>query len=207
MRLFVFISLLISSLQAHSIEAVCLPDHAAAKSWPVKAIYLHGLMDEKDNTNELISLEVYNRKKILALAEEFKFRIALPIGPIDAKDGLRKWNHTSFQEIEKLAVKACNTKALAKERYIIGFSNGGYAARRFAQNCELTKEYVKILAIGAPKNTRESPCRNGQLLVNTEPHILPEMDYFITHLKSSEVPQPRIGSSTTTGSPSVLKDR
>jgi len=165
----------------------CFPQGPHAQQWPVKAVYLHGLFTASGaDTNGFRALEAGNRRKIEELANRLRIRIAVPVAPV-GRNRMRNWNTTTLPQIESAAARACGISALDKPRALIGFSNGGYKARQVALlPCAQTQDYLKILAIGAPNNTRDGACR-GQL-VNRAPHVMPGMDFFETHLSTLRNP-------------------
>jgi|GEM_PF-5031259 len=143
----------------------CYPKEEYASSWPVDAIYLHGLFTaDSADTNGWRKLEADNRVKLRAMADKLKIKIAIPVAPIGGKN-TRNWNSTSLAKIEAMAKQACGGKPLAKPRALIGFSNGGYKARQVAN--EACGTYSKVLALGAVQSGGSNSCGN---LVNHSRH-------------------------------------
>jgi hypothetical protein len=173
-------------------QAVCYPSNAEAKSWPVKAIYLHGLFKPSgSDTFGFQKLEASNRAKLEKMAKDLHFRIALPVAQKLSSKGFRQWQGTSLKQIEDAATKACGVTKLAPERALIGFSNGGYKVREIsALPCSETTSYVKILAIGAPDHSHPGKCAGGNQLVNKTLHDLPDQMFFANQL-SSLVEEPK----------------
>lgn len=167
---------------AQSVQSpACLPATAEAADWPVAAVYLHGLFKGGGgpDVNGFRALEAANRRKLDEYARRLKIRIAVPVAPVNGQ--FRNWNSTSLKQAETQARAACGGAALAEGRALIGFSNGGYASRRYAFDCAGTRGYSAILSIGAPKNTRTAAC-SGTKHVNTAPHAMPDFAYFEKHL-------------------------
>lgn len=162
-------------------DAQCLPQSSEAQSWPVKAIYMHGLFKGGSGPDEngFRALEANNRQKLEEYAKKLKIRIAVPVAPVNGR--WRNWNSTGLKEVERQAREACGGAPLAEGRALIGFSNGGYTSRRYAMDCSSTRGYSVILSIGAPNNTRTANC-SGTQHVNTAPHVMPDYSYFQRHL-------------------------
>lgn len=161
-------------------ESDCFPHTAEARTWPVKAFYLHGLFSPRSNTDFYGKLEADNRQYLESLATRMHFRIAVPVSDDFSSSGYRYWNEKSLADIETAASNACGAP-LASRRALIGFSNGGYAARRISYlRCEDLAPYVKILAIGFPERDHGS-CGN---YVHVVPHVFPPADesFFDTQL-------------------------
>lgn len=160
----------------------CYPNTPEAKSWPVQAIYLHGLFSPNSSTDYYGNLETDNRDYLEALANRLRLRIAVPLSDSLSPQGYRYWNGMALSRIEDMASKACNAP-LADARALIGFSNGGYAARHISYlNCAAISAYTKLLAIGFPEDDGGN-CGN---YVHVAPHVFPpaEKDFFDVELAS-----------------------
>ena len=168
---------------ATSQDPICLPDTAEAQSWPVKVLYLHGLYPA---TGEFGPENSY-RAALKASATKHHFRIAVPVSP-SVHNNIRSWNTISLTQMEAMAASVCRVD-LAANRALVGFSNGGYAARRVAQMpCDETKAYSKIVAIGAPSKNETGAC--GAILTNVTPHKFPPakgIDYYIDYLETDNL--------------------
>ena len=160
-------------------QSECLPHLTKENSkWPVRAIYLHGLFKGAGgpDTYGWRQLEAANRRKLEKMARKLHFRIAVPVAPILGATRVHQWNTTDLPQIEAAAARACGRK-LSPKRAIIGFSNGGYRARKIGlMPCSKLANYEMILAIGAPSNTRGSSCSSGghKKLINVTPHSFDE---------------------------------
>lgn len=137
-------------------EPTCVPTSIDAAKWPIKAIYLHGWYAPSGNNSQ----EERNRKALSDMGNRLHIRIAVPVSPaIDSNH--RLWDSVSLTQIEALSVKACGGEALDDHRILIGYSNGGYAARRISNmDCERLKQhYTELMGIGAPfKKTPWGEC-------------------------------------------------
>ncbi len=131
---------------------------------PVKAIYLHGWFQPRGTSKQ----EAGNRNQIEQLAKELGIRIAIPLAPdINPENGNREWPYgtgapaiNSLRAIEAQASRVCGAP-LAPQRSLIGFSNGGYAARNIAMSCDehLKNNYSNVIMMGA-KAWPNPPDRN-----------------------------------------------
>lgn len=177
-------------------QAQCYPATEEAKNWPVKAIYLHGLFEPSGAGTGYQNLEKKNMQQMKELAEKLKIRIALPRAQritnytykVKTRGGttqrtirVRTWTGASLQEIENASRAACGGSQLADGRALIGFSNGGYRARRIAADvCQPNSGYSRIFAIGAPDSAGSVRC---SFLTDLNPHELPSNDYFARNMQ------------------------
>lgn len=193
--LFVLITLVsISTSQAladsHVPQAACIP--ADQTDWPVKAIYLHGWFEGAGSrlTHSRRS-EFDNRKHLEEMARRLQIRIALPIAPSVNRNGMRSWNNSKLEDIEKLAVAACDGAPLAEERSLIGYSNGGFAAKNIGLlPCDKLTHYSRVLSIGTQKTY--TPRCDGKF-VNVPAHVFPPND-LIT-LSGQPIPNPETNTN------------
>lgn len=134
---------------------------------PVKAIYLHGWFPPKGSGN-YVKLEQSNRRQLEQLAQRLGIRIAIPLAPnINSDNGNREWPggmgnsaNNSLRAMEGESKRVCGAP-LAPQRTLIGFSNGGFAARNIALSCDdhLKKNYASVVMMGA-KAWANPPDRN-----------------------------------------------
>lgn len=133
------------------------PECVGPAGAPVKAIYLHGWFPRGGN-GSYVNLERKNRQQLEQLAQQLGIRIAIPLAPnINPENQNREWPggmgnaaNNSLRAIETQATRACGAP-LAPQRTLIGFSNGGFAARNIALSCDshLRKNYSNIVMMGA----------------------------------------------------------
>lgn len=138
---------------------------------PVAAVYMHGWFSKDvpkkgEPDHWTVKLEKANRTQLAELAKKLNIRIAVPIAKgFNPKNGYREWpdgrgsaTKKILEEIERNASRACGAP-LATPRSLIGFSNGGFAARNQGLACQDNlKAYSNILMIGAKpleETTRE----------------------------------------------------
>ena len=162
-------------------QTVCFPSSPDAKNWPVKVIYLHGLFRPNTDSDYYGTLEANNRDYLEGLAQRLQLKIAVPVSTTVSSGGFRMWNGVSLSKIESMASTACGGAPLANTRALIGFSNGGYAARNISYlPCNQSDAYMKLLAIGFPE-TDGGSCGN---YVHVVPHAFPpaDKDFFDNEL-------------------------
>lgn len=153
-------------------QATCYPATDDAKDWPVKVVYLHGLFLPSTNSDYYGTLENDNRIYLESLARRLQIKIAVPVSTTLSSQGFRMWNGVSLAQIESMAASACGGP-LASTRAIVGFSNGGYAARNISYlSCNQTRSYSKVIAIGLP----ESDGGSCGTYVHVAPHVFPPAD-------------------------------
>lgn len=179
---FIVVALQIISLVTYGqeVKSSCVPADEEAQSWPVTGIYLHGLhKPDGDDTKNFRQLELSNRKYLEEVAKKNKIRIALPVSSLLSKGsaklpyakGMRSWTGYDLARVEQEAKAACGNAPLSSKRVLIGFSNGGYAARNLgSKNCDSLSNYSSILVIGA--GGTEGVGRCGKLKT-FPPHVFP----------------------------------
>lgn len=142
---------------------------------PVKAIYMHGWFPPS-GSDDYVALEQGNRAQLEDLARRLNIRIAVPIAEDINDKGYRSWGSHSMTTPASQALKGVEVKAaaacgapLAVPRALIGFSNGGYFARRIAFQCDsyMRTTYSSIIVTGAPAFDQKTMSqyeqqRNGQ---------------------------------------------
>jgi predicted esterase len=130
---------------------------------PVGVIYLHGYFQPRGNT-WMHNLEADNRRKLQALADKSGVRIAVPLSEETkwSKDNgtVRSWDGYGdgprvLSSAEKMSEATFGAK-LGKGIAVIGFSDGGYAARRIGLSCAAKKpKYSVVLMDGANAFAKE----------------------------------------------------
>lgn len=156
----------------------CVPTSAEAAKWPIKIVYLHGLYPA---TGQFKPEDGY-RQALSDMGARLHMRIAVPVSPFVSRDHVRSWNTQSLAQIEALSIDACGGEALDDHRLIIGFSNGGYAARRISNlDCDLLKRnYTELMGFGAPYVS--TPWGKCLPYVNVNAHVFPPakgLDYYV----------------------------
>ncbi len=167
-------------------QPTCIP--ADQTDWPVKAIYLHGWFEASaSGLTHSRRTEFDNRKHLEALARRLQIRIALPVAPQTNSRGMRTWNNSSLQDIERLSVSACGGAPLAEDRSLIGFSNGGFAAKNIGlrHSCEQLSAYRRVLAIGTQRNFSS---RCNEKFTNVPAHVFPPEN--LLELTNQPLPSP-----------------
>jgi len=122
---------------------------------PAKAasiIYLHGWFPGQGGGG-YVSLEAKNRRKLQELADLTGETIAVPVSQKFNRRGYRSWSGYGggagrLAAAESLARRACGQ--LAVPRKLIGFSDGGYAARSIGLECAAKRaQYSMVVMTGA----------------------------------------------------------
>lgn len=143
------------------------------ETWPVKAVFLHGWF-EKNGSGGYSANEAGYRRAMERWAIKHKIRIAVPIAAstVNTSRGLmRSWDGSSIKSVEDAASEVCGGMRLEEDRVLIGFSAGGYGARKIGlSQCSCLESYAKVVTIGAPTTGETSGC-NGKV-VNSNPHDL-----------------------------------
>ncbi len=161
-------------------QPVYFPSTPDAKDWPVKVIYLHGLFKPSTDSDFYGTLETDNRDYLEGLARRLQLKIAVPVSTVVSSGGFRMWNGVSLAKIESQASVACGVP-LASTRALIGFSNGGYAARNISYlSCDQTDNYKKVIAIGFPETDGGSCPEIMFMLFRT--FFLPRIEIFDNEL-------------------------
>jgi hypothetical protein len=129
---------------------------------PVGVIYMHGWFHPSGDTG-YVNKERTNRANLQELADRLGVRIAVPLSERTAKKRvgtIRTWAsvktrdgrvlpRVSLGQVETLASNACGAR-LAVPRQLIGFSDGAYSVRQFAQTCAAKSSvYSAIIMTGA----------------------------------------------------------
>lgn len=155
MRKLVVLVVLLSqaAFAAESVQrSVCVPDTPESKNWPVKAIYMHGLLPFSGDSGTYPGLEAEARQKLAEWATKHKFRVAVPLSE---KSGsyqggtYRVWDGASLSSVEAQAKKACGGR-LDSPRALIGFSRGAYQSIRLTPEACSSGNYSNAISIGAP---------------------------------------------------------
>lgn len=156
--LFVSFVLALTTIHCAYAESVQQSACVGPAGAPVKAIYLHGWFQPGGSSNDFQKLESGNRRQLAELAAKLNIRIAIPLAPnINGKNGNREWPggqgpaaNRSLRSIESESERVCNSK-LAPKRTLIGFSNGGFAARNIAMACDnhMRANYGGVIMMGA----------------------------------------------------------
>lgn len=129
---------------------------------PVGVIYMHGWFQPSGDTG-YVNKERTNRANLQELADRLGVRIAVPLSErtkgtrygtvrtwssVKTRDG-RVLPRVSLGQVETLASNACGAR-LAVPRQLIGFSDGAYSVRQFAQTCAAKSSvYSAIIMSGA----------------------------------------------------------
>lgn len=139
------------------------------QSWPVGAIYLHGL---RTLNSAAPVMNKANLQAILNWARAHRIRVAMPLAQHLVQNGngviLPAWNYTTLTEIEEWARMSCGASTPFAPKVLIGFSNGAYWLNFNAQ--ETCARYTYAVAIGSPRSpVPQTACGN---LVEFPPHDL-----------------------------------
>ncbi len=156
--------------QANRPQATCIPTDQP--DWPVQAIYMHGWFTASGSSlTSSRQTEFNNRRTLENLARDLQVRIAVPIGPHVGSNGMQAWDGASLAEIEQLSRAACGGAALQPNRSLMGFSNGGFAAKNIGQlPCRQLSQYRRVLAIGT-NNSYPDRCQG--VFHNVPAHVFP----------------------------------
>lgn len=168
-------------LKNTSVQAACLPGSNESKDWPISAIYLHGYHKESGyDLKNFRELELSNREKLMSYAIKHKIKIALPVAAKFNNSGFRTWTGYNLNQVETLAQNACNGSKFADKMLLVGFSDGGYLARRASLNSKKgddcgasISKYASIIAIGAPAKKIPNPIPKCGKFKNSSAHSFP----------------------------------
>lgn len=173
---FVFILTVSASVRS---AGICLPqDEESATSWPVCAVYLHGLFGSSPYSESLY--EVPFRSRLAEVARRRKCRIAVPIGNLNPQ-GRWNWNGFDMPEILLRAQDSCPGNPFVSAPDMIGFSNGANFLRR--QGCRTLAEFTQVTLIGPTGESGNAEVRKcGNVLIHQEHAVLeiPELMETIT---------------------------
>lgn len=183
-------------------DAKCFPTKAIAgkEKWPICAVYLHGWVGGQQGSRSTYETKFWSALE--EIATEKKCRIAAPVSDQRYPEGTIKykkdtsrvahWEDQTIDYPDQMAVSACKGAKFAKEKTLIGFSNGGNLVIRESHlNCDQVKNlgYTQVVAVG-PAATRKptNGCRDqfDGFFTKNGTHDFPGKAYLQKFIKYKE---------------------